>query len=175
MRRTDTIRRTYTPAQDERRFREERELETLRHLVRRELRIHAGQRTLAREMGIDRGSLRKFAAGQSTPGEWTLRQIREWAADRPELPVPIAAVALALLVDGLPPDVRPHARREVSATLAGLYESRREGVPTWIADELEGAELPPAVRVPASTANSSPDRALLLRLQELVREHLALS
>lgn len=42
------------------RFADALDLEALRLAVRRELRVHRGQRALARLIGVSRGSLRKF-------------------------------------------------------------------------------------------------------------------
>jgi hypothetical protein len=114
------------------------ELETLRQVLRRELRKQGGQRTLAREIGVHRETLRKFAEGQSTPVDMHLEQIREWARDRPEIKIPLALVAVAILVDDLPPPQRPAARRRFAATLAKMYEENGEGIPTWVSDELRG-------------------------------------
>jgi transcriptional regulator with XRE-family HTH domain len=114
------------------------EVENLRQIVRRELRTHGGQRTLAREIGVHRTTLRKFAEGQSRPEEPNLAQIREWASDRPQIEIPAALVALALLMDDLPPASRPGARQRFAALLYELYSETGEGVPTWVTDELRG-------------------------------------
>jgi hypothetical protein len=119
-------------------FERMRELETLRQMIRRELRRNAGQRTLAREIGIHRESLRKFVEGQSIPLEANLEEIRDWAADRRSVDLPLAQVALALLVDDLPPPRRPRARRRFAKLLRELYGETGEGVPTWVTDELQG-------------------------------------
>jgi hypothetical protein len=114
------------------------ELEMLRQVLRRELRKQGGQRTLAREIGVHRETLRKFVEGQSTPMDVNLNQIREWAHDRPEIKIPLALVALAILVDDLPPPRRPEARRRFAAMLMELYQETGEGIPTWVSDELRG-------------------------------------
>lgn len=114
------------------------EVETLRQIVRRELRNHGGQRTLAREIGVHRETVRKFAEGQSTPTEPNLAEIRDWAADRPEMEIPVALVALAALVDDLPPPHRPGARERIARLMFEMYEETGEGVPGWVKDEMRG-------------------------------------
>jgi hypothetical protein len=114
------------------------ELEMLRQVVRRELRKQGGQRSIAREIGVHREVVRKFAQGQSTPTGPSLVAIREWAEDRREISVPLALVALAVLVDDLPPTQRPGARGRFAGLLAEIYQENGEGVPTWVSDELRG-------------------------------------
>jgi transcriptional regulator with XRE-family HTH domain len=125
-------------ASDPNAFADLREVELLRQTLRRELRNHGGQRTLAREIGVHRETVRKFAEGQSTPSEPNLAEIREWAADRPEINVPMAVVALAVLVDDLSPPSRPGARTRIARLLLDLYSETGEGVPSWVKDELRG-------------------------------------
>jgi hypothetical protein len=117
-------------------FSRQLEVEVLRQVVRRELRTHGGQRTLAREIGIHRSSLRKFAVGQSEPTPLNLDAIREWAADRPQIEIPAAVVALAVLSEDLPPASRPAARQRFATLMYDLYVETGEGVPTWVTDEL---------------------------------------
>jgi hypothetical protein len=162
MLRTDVTRRTSTAAEDFDRYVDEREREMLRQIVRGELRTHTGQRTLSREIGIDRGSLRKFADGRSAPATSTLRRLREWAADRPEKRVPMPLVGLALLVEDLPSAVRATARRRVAACLETLYRDAGVGAPTWITDESTGSGLA-AVHPGYAT-----EREVLLRIRDLV-------
>ena len=131
-------------ASDSQRLSELLEIEMLRQIVRRELRTHGGQRTLAREIGIHRTSLRKFADGQSTPEPTNLAEIREWAADRPQVEMPMALVALAVLMDDLPPAARPGARHRFAKLLHDLYSETGEGVPTWVSNELRGLGRPRA-------------------------------
>jgi hypothetical protein len=166
--RTSVTRRTITPAVDVDHFADVRELETLRSILRREMRTHGGQRGLARQIGIDRGSLRKFASGQSTPERRTVQAIREWAADRPPVSVPFAAVALALLVDDLGPAARPAARRHLAAVL-GRYHEAGGGVPTWVGDEIGRADMSElAAGAPTATPVAV---ALLARIRELVEDY----
>jgi transcriptional regulator with XRE-family HTH domain len=166
MRKLETMRRTTTTVQDVDLFADLRELEALRQVVRRELRVHGGQRTLAREIGIDRGSLRKFATGQSTPTGGTLARIQEWAGDRPGLAIPLSLVALALLVDDVSPAARPGARRQLAALLGRIYDGTGEGVPTWVGDEVGGGD--PLALAPTGTPA---ERALLSRIRELVLDY----
>ncbi|HEX7240677.1 MAG TPA: hypothetical protein VF263_10445 [Longimicrobiaceae bacterium] len=113
------------------------EMERLRQVLRRELAVHTGQRTLAAEIGISRGSLRKFVDMQSMPTHRTLQLIREWAANRPDARTPLGAVALAVLVM----DVRLEARGDVRGEVARLLEAAHvrigQPVPPWVAAECE--------------------------------------
>jgi DNA-binding XRE family transcriptional regulator len=129
-------------ASDSEKLTELLEIEMLRQVVRRELRTHAGQRTLAREIGVHRTTIRKFAEGQSTPETSNLAEIREWAADRPRVEMPMALVALAVLMDDLPPASRPAARQRFASLLMDLYAQTGEGIPTWVTDELRGLDRP---------------------------------
>lgn len=137
-------RHTLVTAADAAHFADVRESETLRQIARRELRTHGGQRTLAREIGVHRETLRKFVEGQSMPTHPNLEQIRDWAANRPEARIPMALVALAVMVEDLPPGRRPAARKRLAGMMAELYGETGEGVPTWVADELRGLAKPPA-------------------------------
>jgi hypothetical protein len=119
-------------------FADVREIETLRQVARRDLRTHGGQRTLAREIGVHRETLRKFVEGQSTPVDANMGEIRDWAGNRPEIQIPMALVALAVLVEDLPPAKRPSARKRLAGLMAELYGETKEGVPTWVGDELRG-------------------------------------
>jgi transcriptional regulator with XRE-family HTH domain len=114
------------------------EAETLRQVVRRELWTSAGQRTLAREIGVHRSTLRKFASGQSQPEALHFGAIREWAADRRELHIPLPLVGFAILAEDLPPRWRPESRRRLAELLSDLYIECGEGIPTWVSDELRG-------------------------------------
>lgn len=133
-----TYRHNLAVAADADHFADVREIETLRQMVRRELRTHSGQRTLAREIGVHRETLRKFASGQSRPAEANLEDIREWAQNRPELRIPMAVIGLALLMEDLPPTRRPAARRRMVELMSDLYAETTEGTPTWVSDELRG-------------------------------------
>ena len=131
-------RHVLTVATDADHFADVREIETLRQMARRELRTHGGQRTLAREMGVHRETLRKFVEGQSTPVDANMEEIRDWAGNRPEIQIPMALVALAVLVEDLPPARRPSARKRLAGLMAELYDETTEGIPTWVTDELRG-------------------------------------
>jgi hypothetical protein len=137
-------RHALVPAADASHFADVREVETLRQIARRELRTHGGQRTLAREIGVHRETLRKFVEGQSLPTQPNLELIRDWAANRPEARMPMALVALAVMVEDLPPSRRPGARKRLAGLMAELYGETAEGVPGWVADELRGLGKPPA-------------------------------
>lgn len=111
-------------------------LEHIRHALRRELRVHSGQLALAREIGIARGSLRKFIDMQSTPRPANMDRLREWASDRPEVWTPIGAVCLATLVlDLVPAEARAPARRHLARELAVFYARAGQPVPAWLAAE----------------------------------------
>jgi len=110
--------------------------ESLRLAVRRELRVHRGQRALARLIGVCRGTLRKFVEMRSLPTYHNLEKIRDWAADRPEVHAPLGAVALAVLADGLPAQFRRRARLDLARELSGAYAEAGEVLPAWIEEEL---------------------------------------
>jgi len=111
-------------------------LERIRQVVHRELRVHGGQRTLAREIGISRGSLRKLLTDQSVPSYTVRRRLQEWIADRPHPWTPPGAVALSLLVYDLPYQARGEARRRLARQLRAIFTEAGEEVPAWLADEV---------------------------------------
>lgn len=122
------------------RFQREFELERLRAPVRRELRVHGGQRRIAAEMRIPRGSLRKFVAMQSAPTGNNRESLESWVADRPEAMVTGGMVSLALLAGDLPAEIRQRARRRLAGGLAELYREAGTPLPLWLHDEL--ADVP---------------------------------
>ena len=123
-------------AHDFDRFADVHAIESLRLAVRRELRVHRGQRALARLIGVCRGTLRKFVEMRSLPTYRNLEKIRDWAADRPESRAPLGAVALAVLADDLSAQFRLRARRGLARELAALYAEAGEVLPAWIEEEL---------------------------------------
>lgn len=114
-----------------------REREALRGVLRRELRVHKGTRVLSREIGVHRGSIRKFVSGQSEPTPDTLSKMEDWAADRPPVRPANGAVALAILAGELPPLHRPDARRRLASELVQAFQRAGERPPPWLSDELE--------------------------------------
>ncbi len=118
------------------RFADTHTIESLRLAVRRELRVHRGQRALARLIGVCRGTLRKFVEMRSLPTPENLDRIRDWAADRPEVRAPLGVVALAVLAGDLPADFRLRARRGLARELAAVYADAGEVLPAWIEEEL---------------------------------------
>lgn len=117
------------------RFQREFELERLRAPVRRELRVHGGQRRVAAEMRIPRGSLRKLIAMQSVPTGRNRDALESWVADRPEATITGGMVALAVLAVELPAEIRLRARRRLAQELAGLYRDAGVPLPLWLHDE----------------------------------------
>jgi len=128
--RPDTLR-----AQEFNLFADTHAVESLRLAVRRELRVHRGQRALARLIGVSRGTLRKFVEMQSLPTPSNLEKIQEWAADRPDVQAPLGAVALAVIAGDLPADFRFRARLRLSRELASVYAEAGESPPPWVAEE----------------------------------------
>jgi hypothetical protein len=118
-----------------------REHEALRGILRRELRT-AGQRTLAPEIGIGRGALRKFLA-MSTPGHDTIDRLREWSEDRPAVDVAPGSVALAVLAGSFPAPRRAWARRQIARRVAELLSKVGAGTPSWLAEESSGRPFHP--------------------------------
>lgn len=110
-----------------------RDLETLREALRREVRVHTSLRSLALDIGVDRGTLRKFLAMESVPRAENMNKIRDWAADRPELATPLGSVALAILVRDLPGHCRAQVRRELARELAASFKSKV--IPEWLEHE----------------------------------------
>lgn len=117
-------------------FADEWGLEELREAVRRELRTHQGQLALARLIGVGRAVIRKFVEMRSVPRTEHLERIREWAADRPAVEVPVGMVALALLVEDLAPASRYRARGALARELRRWYAEEGVGVPGWLEDEI---------------------------------------
>jgi hypothetical protein len=113
-------------------------LEGLRQVLRRELRVHSGQRVLARSLGISRAVIRKFLEMRSVPTPENMALLTNWAADRPEMDTPLGAVCLAVLSGELEPRMRYAGRRRVAEALAGLYAESASKIPAWLADELSG-------------------------------------
>jgi hypothetical protein len=113
-------------------------LEGLRQTLRRELRVHSGQRVLARNLGISRAVIRKFIEMRSVPTRANMALLTDWAADRPEVDTPLGAVCLAVLAGELQPGMRHPGRRRVAEALAGLYAESASEIPAWLADELSG-------------------------------------
>lgn len=119
-------------------FADVRSLEMLRQALRREIQVHTSLRALAQDIGVDRGTLRKFLGMESVPRAENLEKIRDWAADRPELWTPLGTVALALLVNDLPAHLRAPVRRQVAGELADAYMREEQRVPEWLARECGG-------------------------------------
>ena len=111
------------------------ELERLRQVLRRELRVHTGQRTLAGEIGISRGSLRKLLDMESVPTYRNLQRLKEWAADRPEVWTPLGSLGLAVLVMDLPAEARADLRRQVACLLDSAYFRLGQTSPEWLGRE----------------------------------------
>jgi hypothetical protein len=160
MQRTHTIQRTTTPKSDVDHIFDVRSQEIARQTLRREIRVHKGQRGLAREIRCDRGSLRKFMSGQSTPEPYTFSLIREFAADRPEISIPLSLVGLALLVEDVKPELRPRARRDIAAVMRAVYSDSGEGAPTWVEDEIAENAISAAAQEIATTVISRETRVL---------------
>lgn len=113
------------------------ELERLRKVLRRELAVHMGQRTLAAEIGISRGSLRKFLEMQSIPTHQTLQRIKDWAGNRPDAWTPLGALGLAILVMDVPAEGRSDLRRQLACLLEAAYTRMDQPVPEWLSAECD--------------------------------------
>jgi hypothetical protein len=118
------------------RLRREFDLERLRAPIRRELRVHGGQRRVAAEMRIPRGSLRKFLSMQSVPTGRNFDSLESWVADRPEAVVTGGMVSLAVLAGELPAEIRLRTRRHLARELAKLYRGAGALLPGWLHDEV---------------------------------------
>ena len=112
-------------------------LERVRRMVRRDLRVHNGQQDLAREIGISRGSLRKFIEDQSIPSHPVQQRLHDWVESRPPIWTPPGAVALVLLVHDLPYQARGEARRRLARELAAIHSEAGREVVRWLAEEIE--------------------------------------
>jgi transcriptional regulator with XRE-family HTH domain len=112
-------------------------VEALRLAVRRELRVHRGQRALARLIGVSRSSLRKFVEMRCLPVPESLEKIREWAADRPDVRTPLGAVALAVLAGEAPAGERLRLRRTLAGEVARACAEAGVEVPGWVGEEVE--------------------------------------
>lgn len=112
-------------------------LERLRRVVRRDLRVHNRQQDLAREIGISRGSLRKFVEDLSIPSHPVQQRLRDWVESRPPIWTPPGAVALVLLVHDLPYETRGEARRRLARELAAIHGEAGREVARWLVEETE--------------------------------------
>ena len=112
-------------------------LERLRQAIRREVRVQSSLRSLAREIGVDRGTLRKFLAMESVPQTDNLARIEDWLENRVDVWPPRGAVALAVLVLDLPGQQRGVVRRQLARLLASAFTKANTPVPEWL--ELESA------------------------------------
>lgn len=121
------------------RIQREFELERLRAPVRRELRVHGGQRRVAAEMRMPRGSLRKLISMQSVPTGRNFDALESWVADRPEATVTSGMVSLAVLASELPAEFRQRARGRLAGALAELYREAGAPLPLWLHDEMVDA------------------------------------
>ncbi len=118
------------------RIADEYRLESLRQAVRRELRTHGGQRTLAKQLGLSRSVIRKFVEMRSVPAAENLQVIQEWAADRPDVETPLGSLCFAVLAAELSPALRYQARLRLAEALAEVYAGSDEAAPAWLAHEL---------------------------------------
>lgn len=114
-----------------------RRLERLRQAIRREVRAQSSLRSLARDIGVDRGTLRKFLAMESVPQTDNLARIEDWLENRAEVWPPPGAVAFAVLVRDLPGQNRGVVRRQLACLLASAFTEAKMLVPEWL--ELESA------------------------------------
>lgn len=112
------------------------DLERVRQVLRRELKVHGGQAGLAREIGISRGSLRKFLNDLTIPTHPVTERLVEWTADRPEGWTPPGAVAVTLLVHDLPRHLRGPAHRRLLETFAAIHTEAGVALPEWVAAAL---------------------------------------
>jgi len=136
---TDSLRRTGVegPHREFDRFADEFALEEIRQALRRELRTHAGQRSLARVVGVGRAVIRKLVEMRSVPEHWNMQRLREWVADRPAVETHVGAVSLALLVADLPPGERYAARLRLAEEITRLHVEAGVKVPQWLVHEVE--------------------------------------
>lgn len=112
-------------------------LERIRQVLRRDLRVHSRQQDLAREIGISRGSLRKFVDSQSIPSHQVQQRLQDWVDSRPPIWTPPGAVALVLLVHDLPYQQRGEARRRLARELAAIYAEGGREISAWLTEEME--------------------------------------
>jgi transcriptional regulator with XRE-family HTH domain len=115
-----------------------RRLETLRQGIRREVKRQTSLRALAQQIGVDRGSLRKFLTMESVP-EWeNLAKIEEWLENRAEVWTPLGAVTLGVLVLDLPGPRRGPARKQLARVLASAFTDAGLPLPDWLDAESAG-------------------------------------
>jgi hypothetical protein len=115
-----------------------RRLETLRQAIRREVRTQSSLRALGQQIGVDRGSLRKFLTMESVPDFENMAKIEDWSEERPEVWTPLGAVSLAVLVLDLPGPHRGPARKELAEVLASAFRTAGRPVPDWLEAERDG-------------------------------------
>jgi transcriptional regulator with XRE-family HTH domain len=109
-----------------------RRLETLRQGIRREVKRQTSLRALAQQIGVDRGSLRKFLTMESVPDWENLAKIEEWLENRAEVWTPLGAVTLGVLVLDLPGPLRGPARSQLARVLASAFTDAGLPVPDWL-------------------------------------------
>lgn len=93
-------------------------------------------RHVAAQIGISPTTLRKFADGDDVLHYVTRRKLEYWFgrnAPPPVLKVTVLGDVLNQLVEELPPDEQPRARRAVLDELARLYRDNGVAPPDWIA------------------------------------------
>lgn len=141
---------------------DERELETLRRALRRELAVHGGQMGLAREVGVDRIVIRKFLEMRTRPVPENLQKIRDWVENRPPVHTPFGCVLLAALVADLPGGSRGRTRRELAEAIAANYQRAGESIPDWLRAEIgmEGREDDPGAGRLAPTRKAARSRSM---------------
>jgi transcriptional regulator with XRE-family HTH domain len=115
-----------------------RRLEGLRQAIRREVRALSSLRALGEQIGVDRGSLRKFLTMESVPDLENMAKIEEWSEERPEIWTPLGAVSLAVLVLDLPGPHRGPARKQLAEVLASAFRNAGRPVPEWLEAERGG-------------------------------------
>lgn len=115
-----------------------RRLESLRQAIRREVGVRSSLRSLAQQIGVDRGSLRKFLTMESVPGVENLAKIEDWSEERPEVCTPLGAVALGLLVLDPPAPRRGPTREQLARVIAAAFADAKLPVPEWLDAECGG-------------------------------------
>jgi AcrR family transcriptional regulator len=100
-----------------------------------------GRSAVARELGLNAGSLNRFVTGKGELYAKTRSRVLEWwSRQRPfsaRVISPAVAEALDAMLGSVPPDRRPAVQAELVATLRGLYDAHRDHCPPWIVELVE--------------------------------------
>ena len=115
--------------------------ESLRFVTQHEVARAGSAAALARALGLDARSLRRFLAG-ADPGPEVWRVLTDHARRMEgEKPLaPVGVLGIAVTAAALPERLRKEARQRMAQALTGFYAERGERPPAWLTAVLDAAE-----------------------------------